>query len=45
MVESKIEKKDGKLMAVPLAGGEEKEIPEDTKVSMNMLLFDNNIFN
>lgn len=45
LVESKIEKKDGKLMAVPLAGGEEKEIPENAKVSMNMLLFDNNIFN
>ncbi|MBQ3435456.1 MAG: nucleotidyltransferase [Bacilli bacterium] len=44
IVESKIEMKDNKLMASPLDSEEEKEISKDTKVSMNMLLLNNNIF-
>ncbi len=39
LIESKIEKKNGKLMASPLDTNEEHEIPFSTLVSMNMFAF------
>lgn len=44
LIESSIEKKDGKIIASPLNGDEPFEISEDTLVSMNMLEFDTSIF-
>jgi dTDP-glucose pyrophosphorylase len=44
LIESSIEKKDGKIIASPLNGDEPFEISEDTLVSMNMLEFDVSIF-
>lgn len=43
LVESKLEKKDGRLYATPLAGGETKSIADDTLVSMNMFVFTKDI--
>ena len=43
LVESKIEKVDGKLMATPLDTTDTKEIKEDTLVSMNMFAFTKDI--
>ena len=39
LVESVIERKDGKLVATPLEGGSESELSEDSVVSMNMFGF------
>lgn len=44
LIESSIEKKDGKIIASPLNGDESFEVSEDTLVSMNMLAFDTSIF-
>ena len=44
LVESSIEKKDGKIIAQPLNNEHPFEISEDTLVSMNMLAFDQSIF-
>ena len=44
IIESKIEKVNGKLNASPLAGGETFEIEDDTLVSMNMFLFNESLF-
>ena len=44
LVESKIEKKDGKIIAEPLSGAPAFEVSEDALVSMNMLCFDPSLF-
>ena len=44
IIESKIEKKDGKIIAEPLSGAEAFELEEDSLVSMNLLAFDLSIF-
>lgn len=44
IIESKIEKKDGKIIAEPLSGAEPFELQEDSLVSMNLLAFDTSIF-
>lgn len=44
IVESKVERIDGKIIATPLSGAEEFEVREDQTVSMNMLLFTPSIF-
>ena len=44
IIESKIEKKDGKFVASPLNGNPSFEVKENDIVSMNMLLFDPSIF-
>ena len=44
IVESKVERVDGKIIASPLSGAEEFEVAEDQTVSMNMLLFTPSIF-
>ena len=45
IIESKIEKENGKLTAEPLAGGDKEIIDEDTLVSMNMIVFPSNYIN
>lgn len=45
LTESIVEKKEGKIIATPLEGGDSFEVDEDDTVSMNMLLFDPSIFN
>ena len=44
IVESKVERIDGKIIASPLSGAEDFEVREDQTVSMNMLLFTPSIF-
>lgn len=44
LIESNIEKKDGKLIATPLEGGEEFEVSEEDTVSMNMFGFTPKMF-
>ena len=44
LIESYIERKDGKIIASPLDGSEPFEIGEETPVSMNMLCFTKDIF-
>ena len=44
LIESKIEKIDGKLMATPLEGGEDFEVSGDDLVSMNMFGFTPSMF-
>ena len=44
LVESKIEKVDGKLMATPLEGGDDFEVAGDDLVSMNMFGFTPKMF-
>ena len=44
ITECKIEKKDDKIIATPLNGGEEFELNKDSLVSMNLLAFDLSIF-
>lgn len=44
IVESSIQKIDGKIVATPLAGGETKQIDENQTVSMNMFAFTPKIF-
>ena len=44
IVESIVERIDGKIIATPLSGAEEFEVREDQTVSMNMLLFTPSIF-
>ncbi len=44
LIESKIEKIDGKLMATPLEGGEDFEVSGDDLVSMNMFGFTPQLF-
>ena len=44
LIESNVEKIDGKIIAKPLDGGEEFTVEDDTLVSMNLLLFTPNIF-
>jgi dTDP-glucose pyrophosphorylase len=44
IVESKVEKIDGKIMAEPLSGADAFEVREDQTVSMNMLLFTPSVF-
>ena len=44
LIESKIEKVDGKLMATPLEGGEDFEVGLDDLVSMNMFGFTPGLF-
>ncbi len=44
LIESSVERKDGKMIATPLDGTSEFVVPEDSKVSMNMFLFYPNIF-
>ena len=44
LVESSIEKRDGKLIATPLEGGEDFEVMPDDLVSMNMFGFTPKIF-
>ena len=44
IVESKVERVDGKIMATPLSGAEAFEVEEEQTVSMNMLLFTPSIF-
>ena len=44
LVESKIEKIDGRLMATPLEGGEDFEVSGDDLVSMNMFGFTPKLF-
>lgn len=39
LIESSVERKDGKMVAAPLDGSSEFVVPEDSKVSMNMFLF------
>lgn len=43
IIESNIERKDNKIIAMPLNGGKEIELSEDSLVSMNMMAFDKNI--
>ena len=45
LIESTIDRKDGKLMAMPLEGGNEFEVSEDDLVSMNMFGFTPKLFN
>ena len=44
IVESKVERIDGKIMAEPLSGAPAFEVREDQTVSMNMLLFTPSVF-
>ena len=44
IIESSLEKKNGKIIATPLNGEKEFEVSENTIVSMNMLLFTPSIF-
>lgn len=44
IVESKVERIDGKIMAEPLSGADAFEVREDQTVSMNMLLFTPSVF-
>jgi len=44
IIESKLEYKDGKIIASPLDGSTSFEVSEDALVSMNMLTFDLSIF-
>ena len=44
IVESKVDRVDGKIMAYPLSGEKEFEIDEKTNVSMNMITFYPSIF-
>ncbi len=44
LVESKIDRKDGKLIATPLEGGEDFEVSGDDLVSMNMFGFTPKLF-
>lgn len=44
LIESNIEKKDGKLIATPLEGGETFEVSEEDTVSMNMFGFTPKMF-
>lgn len=44
LIESSIERKDGKIIASPLDGSESFEIGEETPVSMNMFCFTKDIF-
>ena len=44
IVESKVERINGKIIASPLSGAPEFEVREDQTVSMNMLLFTPSIF-
>lgn len=44
IIESKIEKQDGKIIAEPLSGAAAFELEEDSLVSMNLLAFDLSIF-
>lgn len=44
LIESKVERKDGKIMAEPLSGDSAFEVDGDDLVSMNMLLFTPSIF-
>ncbi len=44
IIESSVEKVDGKVIATPLAGGESFEIPFDQPVSMNLFCFTPVIF-
>lgn len=44
LIESSVERKDGKMIATPLDGSSEFVVPEDSKVSMNMFLFYPNLF-
>lgn len=45
LVESSIERKDGKLIATPLEGGSDYEVSGDDLVSMNMFGFTPRLFN
>ena len=44
IVESKVERIDGKIIAEPLSGAEAFEVREDQTVSVNMLLFTPSVF-
>lgn len=44
LIESNVEKVNGKIIATPLSGIEAFEIDEDTRVSMNLLLFTPSLF-
>ncbi len=44
IVESKVKRVDEGIMVTPLDSDESKIVPEDTLVSMNMLLFDESLF-
>ncbi len=44
LIESSVEKKDGKMIATPLDGSDSFVVPEDSKVSMNMFLFYPSLF-
>lgn len=44
LIESSVQRVDGKIIAKPLSGDEPFEVQEDDTVSMNMLLFDTTIF-
>ena len=45
LIESTVERVDGKIIAQPLNGTPSFEVEEDTTVSMNLLLFNPSIFN
>lgn len=45
LIESKVERINGQIIAKPLSGAEEFVVDEDKTVSMNMLLFTPSIFN
>ena len=44
MIESSVERKNGKIYMTPLEGGEEQEVDEEAPVSMNMFCFTDNVF-
>ena len=44
LIESSIERKDGKLVATPISGGSEFSVMDDSVVSMNMFAFTPKIF-
>lgn len=44
LIESSVQRVEGKIIAKPLSGAEMFEVEEDDTVSMNMLLFDTTIF-